>query len=166
MKAPIIADAGPLIALARVGLLSLLKDLYGTVLVPPAVWAELRIEDGRLGAEGLANAAAEGWLLRVEPLPAVYWRELSELLDPGEAEAISLAEQRTYRFLLIDERRGREVAKRRGLRVTGTAGVLLAAKENRLLESVTLAMDRLEGAGYRLSTALRAEVAKLAGESQ
>lgn len=165
MKAPVIADAGPLIALARVGFLSLMKDLYGEVLVPPRVWSELRIEERRPGAEALAAAAKEGWLRRAEPLPAVSRKELSVLLDPGEAEAIALAEQRAYRFLLLDEKRGREVAKRRGLRVTGTAGILLVAKDRGLLESVTQAMDLLTEAGYRFSASLRNKVLEAAGES-
>ena len=72
MNPPIVADAGPLIALASVGLLSLLRDLYGRVMVPPRVWAELRLDEERPGSRGLAGAAAEGWLTRVESLPAVF----------------------------------------------------------------------------------------------
>jgi predicted nucleic acid-binding protein len=112
----------------------------------------------------LAGAAAEGWLTQVEPLPAVDLKKLSMLLDPGEAEAIALAEQRDYRFLLLDERRGREVAQHRGLRVTGTAGILLAAKGGGLLESVTAAMDLLAASGYHFSQALRHRVLQMAGE--
>jgi predicted nucleic acid-binding protein len=86
-------------------------------------------------------------------------------LDAGEASAILLAEQTDCRFLLIDERRGREIARRRGLPVVGLAGVLLAAKQSGLLESVGPVLADLSRQGYRLANALVAEVLRLAGEA-
>ena len=87
------------------------------------------------------------------------------LLDAGEASAILLAEQTDCRFLLIDERRGREIARRRGLPVVGLAGVLLAAKRSGLLESVGPMLADLSRQGYRLSDTLVTEVVRLAGET-
>jgi predicted nucleic acid-binding protein len=87
------------------------------------------------------------------------------LLDAGEASAILLAEQTDCRFLLIDERRGREIARRRGLPVVGLAGILLAAKQSGLLESVGPVLADLSRQGYRLSDTLVAEVVRLAGET-
>jgi predicted nucleic acid-binding protein len=86
------------------------------------------------------------------------------ILDLGEAEAILLAEEVDCRFLLIDERKGRAIAKRRGARVVGTAGILLAAKKRVLIDTVLPVLTNLERAGYRMSTGLTNEITRLAGE--
>ena len=86
------------------------------------------------------------------------------VLDPGEAEAILLAEEVNCRFLLIDERKGRAIANRRGVPVVGIAGVLLAAKKRGLIDAVMPILKNLEQAGYRISAGLTKEIARLAGE--
>lgn len=89
---------------------------------------------------------------------------LALVLDTGEVEAILLAEQVTCRFLLIDDRKGRRIARQRGLPVVGVAGVLLAAKTRGLLPEVQWVLDELSAVGYRLSPALIERVLALAGE--
>ena len=86
------------------------------------------------------------------------------VLDPGEAEAILLAEEVNCRFLLIDERKGRAIANRRGVPVVGIAGVLLAAKKRGLIDAVVPILKNFEQAGYRISGALTKEITRLAGE--
>ena len=166
MTGIVVADTGPLIGLGRVGLLHLLRDLYDRILIPPTVRDELRPGSGRPGAEQCAESLAQGWLQVREPSPtkAPSRSELVLVLDPGEAEAILLAEEVKCRFLLIDERKGRAVAKRRGIAVVGVAGVLLAAKKRGLIDAVLPILKNLEQAGYRVSAKLIQEVARLAGE--
>ena len=86
------------------------------------------------------------------------------ILDRGEPEAILLAEEVNCKFLLIDEKKGRAIATRRGVPVVGTAGVLLAAKKRGLLDAVVPNLKRLEQAGYRMSEELTKEIARLAEE--
>jgi predicted nucleic acid-binding protein len=125
----VVADTGPLIALARAGHLQLLQALYQEVFIPPAVHTELCLGSDRPGSKQLADAMEQGWLQIKKPLDNTTssLSELALILDLGEAEAIVLAEEVDCRFLLIDERKGRAVAKRRGVPVAGIAGVLLAA---------------------------------------
>lgn len=166
MTGIVVADTGPLIALGRVECLKLLHDLYQDVLIPPAVLDELHLGSGRLGARQSAEALEQGWL-QVQELSAGSAQALSDLmlvLDPGEAEAILLAEEMNCKFLLIDERKGRAIANRRGVPVVGIAGVLLAAKKRGLIDAVMPILQNMEQAGYRMSAGLTKEIARLARE--
>lgn len=167
MTGIVVADTGPLIALARAGHLQLLQTLYQEIIITPAVHAELCLGSERPGSKQLANALEQGWLQIKKP-SASTTSSLSELvliLDLGEAEAIVLAEEVDCRFLLIDERKGRAVAKRRGVPVAGIAGVLLAAKKHGFIDEVLPSIKRQAEVGYRMSVALTKEIARLAGES-
>ncbi len=167
MNGVVVADAGPLIGLARIDRLSLLTALYGSVVIPESVRAELGLDADRPGAKVLSTAFAEG-AIQTRALTQGCETDLASLrllLDAGESAAILLAEQTGCRFLLIDERRGREIARRRGIPVVGLAGVLLAAKRSARLESVGPVLADLAQQGYRLAGALVAEVLRLAGET-
>ncbi|HKH46400.1 MAG TPA: hypothetical protein VKM72_17200 [Thermoanaerobaculia bacterium] len=106
MTGSVIADAGPLVGLARIGLLDLLRDLYQEILIPPRVFDELRVSESRLGSRALLEAIRLQWLVCVQPEPTEELQSLLLLVDPGEAEAIILAIQRGARFLLIDDKQG------------------------------------------------------------
>lgn len=165
MKNIVISDAGPLIALSRIEQLVLLKKLYGAVLIPVAVQNELCCDTNLPVACGLRHALDDGWIEvhdLVDETGALATLQL--ILDPGESQAILLAERIGCRFVLMDERRGRQLAKSRGLKVVGIAGVLLAAKKKGLLDVVAPELEKLCKAGYRLSTQLIDEVLRLAGE--
>lgn len=164
MSRVVVADAGPLIALARVGHLDLLRELYDAVCIPPMVHAELAIDTGKPGAKVLADAFDAGWITVKPIVDADAVSSLSRLLDPGESEAIVLAEQESARFLLIDDARGRRIARERGIPVVGVAGVLLSAKLRGALAEVCPVLEALSQVGYRLSPRLVAAVLERAGE--
>ncbi len=160
----IVADTGPLIGLARTNWLWLLQRLYRQVLIPPAVHNELRIDSPRPGSKALLSAIQDGWLLTAELPKGLETKQLAAILDHGEAEAILLAQARAAR-LLIDERRGRAVARRRGVRVIGTGAVLLAAKRSKVVERISPILNELADQGYRISDRLRQHIVTLADES-
>ena len=159
----IVADAGPLIGLAIAGRVEILGALFQKVLIPEAVLEELQIEASRLGSFALSKAKEEGWLSAENVPENTDMTQLTELLDRGEAEAIVLAQSRDAR-LLIDERKGRAVARSRGMRVIGTGGVLLLAKREHVIDQIAPILDELASHGYRLSDELRRELLVLAGE--
>lgn len=166
----VVADAGPLIGLARIDRLSLLTALYGPVVIPESVRAELGLglAGDRPGAKVLSTALASG-AIQTRAMAQGHETALAGLrllLDAGESAAILLAEQTGCRFLLIAERRGRQIAQRRGIPVVGLAGVLLAAKRFALLESVGPVLADLSQQGYRFAGGLVAEVLRLAGETR
>ena len=164
MTRVVVADTGPLIALARVEKLDLLRRLYGRVVVPPYVRAELAIDSAYPGSSVISTAFKERWIVVQQDPDLVVAAELAGVLDPGEAQAISLAEQRPIRFLLIDDAKGRKIARRRGIPVVGVAGVLLAAKSEGMLTSVAPVLRDLSCVGYRLSASLIDGVLRQADE--
>jgi len=162
-KAPVVvADAGPLIGLARINRLDLLSRLFEGVLIPKAVEDELRLEDNRPGSRALAAAVSKKWIKAAaadEP-PA----RLLGALDRGEAEAIVLAAKRNAR-LLIDDRRGRIAARREGVQVFGIGALLIRSKQRRLIRAVAPVLAALQDGGYRLSARLQNEILCLAKET-
>lgn len=147
----VVTDTSCLIALDRVGLLEVLPRLF-VVHAPRAVADEF-------GQRPM-------WL-RVETARDIrHVAELERVLDRGEAEAIVLALSRPDARLLIDEKRGRKVARRLGLRVTGTAGILLAAKTAGLIPAVRPVLDALrQEHSFRLDDTLYAQTVAEAGEA-
>lgn len=158
----IVSDTSPIRAIANLDLLDMLPSLFGEVLVPPAVEAELLYPPNRSHAVDVS--AVEG--VRVVPLSETgRAATLRKLLDPGESEALALAEQRTAEALLIDELAGRRVATAMGLRAVGTLAVLLEAKQRGLVHEIIPLIDRLEAEfGFFMSQALRAHIVREAGE--
>ncbi|QLQ31715.1 MAG: DUF3368 domain-containing protein [Candidatus Thiothrix singaporensis] len=166
MSGIVIADSSPLIGLARIGQLELLHLLYTEIWIPPAVHTELKPDAQRPGSQKLKAALEANWLhvASSDQFSAETCAELLQSLDLGESEAIALAEAMNARFLLIDERKGRMVATRRGLPIAGIGSVLLAAKHHGHIQSIAVELAALKKAGYRLSDVLVRKLLELAGE--
>jgi len=148
----VVADSGPLIALATIGQLDVLRSLYSSVLVPDAVTREV-VEAGA-GRRGAAEVAAATWLQRVrlDSPPDAY---LSREFGAGEAEVIALAVQRGKLLVLLDEREARRAAELiYGLEVRGTVGSLAAAKRRGLVSVLRPLLDALQQSGYYISSAI------------
>ena len=164
----VVADAGPLIGLSRVGHLQLLADLFGEVVITPVVAEELGLPPSQPpqdfpGLAGLLDAVAQGWI-RVVPMSGddLADQPLNPGVDAGEASSIALAlqwrrEQRTV-LLLMDDRIGRAEAHRQALSVTGTAAVVALAQEQGLIAAAAPVLDDLRAQGYFISPAIVAAV--------
>ena len=88
-----------------------------------------------------------------------------ESIDPGEAEALALALQTGAGILLMDDRKGRELAQEQGQAVSGILGLLIWAKDHRYIESVTAEMVRLiSEAHFFIHPALQILMRQEAGE--
>lgn len=159
----VVANAGPLIALAIVGRFELLRSLYGEIHIPPAVRDEV-VASGR-GRPGEQAVRSASWIHTVEVEDATAVQLLRDRLDAGESEAIVLSMQLEADLLLMDEIRGRRVAEARGLNRTGTIGTVIAAKKQGLIPRSTPLLDELIAAGFRMSQELYATARTVAGES-
>jgi hypothetical protein len=154
------ANAGPLIALGRIGQVALLPALYQVILVPPAVRHEVTHDPVRPGAADLQHAT---WLHTVPITDQHAVQHLRVWLDLGESEAIVLA-RTTRTALVMDERRGRMVAAAQGITCIGTGRVLVDAKQQGHILAVTPLLDALQAAGVHLSRRLYAAIQQAAGE--
>ena len=122
------------------------------------------LKSGYLGANSLARAFDAGWMTVQALSERVLATKLALLLDAGEAEAIALATRPDTRFLLIDESRGRRVARAHGVSVVGVAGLLLVAKSRGMLSALGPMLEEMSRAGYFLSPRLVSEMLTRAGE--
>jgi predicted nucleic acid-binding protein len=159
----IVSDTSPLMNLAVVSHLELLHALYDTVLIPEAVWNELTSLSSQ--HPEVATVQTLSWLERQPVTSQALVDALQAELDIGEAEAIALAVEKQADLLLIDERRGRQVAARMGLTYIGLLGILLEAKYKEFLPEVKPVLDELIAkAGFWVSSGLYTRVLQAAGE--
>jgi uncharacterized protein len=145
----VVSDTSPILNLAAVGKLDLLRDLYMEIVVPPAVQAEL--SKNGIDLDPL-------WTRVVAAQDQNDVAGLREQLDPGEAEAIVVAAELAAELLLVDEKRGRRIAIDRGLEVTGLLGVLAEAKARMLIPRCQPILDdMIRVAGFWIGDDLRAQ---------
>ncbi|MFN0079274.1 MAG: DUF3368 domain-containing protein [Prosthecobacter sp.] len=151
----IISDASPLSALAEIGELELLHQMYGQIVIPETVRQEC-CHPHSPGALAPWFTRTDSWFL-VVPDPVPLLPETGGV-DAGEAAAISLAWQhRKDALLIMDDKDGRKLCDALGLVRTGTAGVLLAAAHAGLVDFES-AVTRLQATTFRLSTAVLNEL--------
>lgn len=159
----LVADSGPLIALARLDLLDLPARYFESVLVTSTVWAEVTRKPDVDEAPRLL-AAAEAKLIRVaadpETIPATLARTT---IDAGERGAIALGLE-LEATLLIDDRRARRVAIELGRPVIGTLALLFRAREEGLVPALRPLTERLQATGYYMPTDLVADILSSLGE--
>lgn len=159
----VVSDASPLIGLSAIHSLDLLHKLYGTIHIPGAVYREVRRGALRPGAKEIAAAS---WIKRhtVKNKNIMLPPILAAGLGEGESEAIALAVELGATLIILDDRDARNYAKAQGLFVTGTAGILVAAKANGLIAEVKPRLDALIGAGIYIDFAIYQATLRLAGE--
>lgn len=149
----VVSDSSPLNYLALLSDFDLLRQIYGSLVIPPAVQREV-VEGGAGYPVGNAVRSALGdWISVVEPPDnsqvAALRRE--HRLDLGESEAILVAEALGKLPLLADERRGVRCARLRGLTVIRTPLIYADAKILGLVGSIREKLDALRSCGFRLS---------------
>jgi len=162
---PVVTDISPLLNMAIVERLDLLRAFYAPIAVPEAVVQELRL-DTDLPGSAVLRTAVEQDSLRVYSVQSQFTSRLSdEGLHAGERAAIALALQQNVSHVLMDEREGRQAARRHGVRVTGVLGVLLRAKEEGRVGTVETLLKRLrEEADFWISDPLWKDVLRRASE--
>ena len=157
---PVIVNNTPLVALWSLDQLSLLRELYTEIWIPPAVKAEFLEIEPIVRQASLDDAPWIKTICLTYPQRADYAG-----LHQGEASVLALAEEHNARLVIIDELKARRYAQQIGLQVTGTIGVLLFAKERGLIDAIKPPITELQAHGLYLSSVLIDKALQLAGEA-
>lgn len=155
----VVSDAGPLISLGRLDLLSVLPKVFAQVQVPTAVLEECMARPDNADALRIQAAVDQRWLLACDAVPIVR-----DGLDPGECAAIGRALQ-IGAGLLADDQAARQCALELGLAIIGTLGVLVLAKRAGHVPAVRPLVERLRAGGQRLSRAAVSQALAAANEA-
>lgn len=153
----IASDASPLICLAKAEKLSLLRELFGKVLIEEEVEREAierGKEEGASDALVIENAVKEGWI----EVERIEDEKSFKGIHKGEGNTILLAKKHEC-SVLIDEEDAREVARATGLKVRGSLYVLKKAVENGLMskDDAIKTLDEMVSSGFRVSTRIYAK---------
>jgi len=156
---PVLSNTSPIIKFVGVGLLDLLPRLYHTIWIADTV----QVEYATKAAATDPDLTTLPWLM-VQPVTIDPTLAAIPRLGSGEAATITLAQTSQARLVILDDRRARRIAGERGLAVVGTLGILLAAKQTRLIPAVRPVIDTMISQGRHISDTLRAQVLQAAGE--
>jgi uncharacterized protein len=145
----VVSDSTCLIALHNIDRLDILERLFTRIFVPPAVAREFGSPVAMFSIQ--------------EPRDANALAAACIKVDWGEAEAIALALELGLP-LIVDDQKGRKYAESVGLKVVGTAGVLLLAKQHKIVGEVRPFLNDLRAAGFYLSDEIIRFILEVAGE--
>lgn len=159
----VVADTTPFSNFIQIERLDLLRTVFGQVVIPPKVFAEVtRLE--RRGVD-LTEFRGAPWITVQAPLFRELVEELENELDAGESEALALAREIHPTYLLIDEAAARQKALEMGLPVIGSVGTLLQAKAAGLIPAVKPLLDAMiRDAGFWINPSFYRQVLTQVGE--
>jgi predicted nucleic acid-binding protein len=151
MPKTIISDASCFITLSNIKELNILQKVYGKVLTTP----EIATEFGEILPD---------WVIIKSTFDKSKQSELEQEVDKGEASAICLALEIKNSTLIIDDIKGRKLAVKLGIEITGTLGVIIKAKLNGKIKSIKPLLTKIKNTNFRLSEELENNAIREAGE--
>ncbi len=160
----VISNASPLIVLAKIQRLHILKELCSEIIIPEAVYKEVVIKGKDKPEVEIIEEGCKSWIkvIPVKNRPEV--EALRAILDDGEAEVITLGQELKADLLLLDNREPRIFAKNLKLKVIGTIGIIILAWQKGLIEDPLKEINKMRANGFWLSEQLfeqiKEEVAK------
>lgn len=156
----VVSDTSPITNLIKIGRLELLRQVFSEIIITEGVYDELIQINGR---RALIDEAS--WIIIKEVQNKELVKDFLKLLDPGESESVALAIEIRADYLLIDEKKGRKIAREYGLNITGLLGILKRAKTKKYIKKVQPILEELiiKG-GFRIHPTLYQEILKDVGE--
>jgi predicted nucleic acid-binding protein len=160
----VISDTTPILSLIKIDRLKILEELYKKIIIPKAVYDELIINIDYQDEIDIIKRCTFIQIENVEENLSVVLLQREMKLDRGESEAIVLAKNINADLIIIDERKARRIAKDVGLKVTGTLGILVEAKQQGLIKELKSLLDELMDNNIRISRKLYMEILNLVEE--
>ena len=146
MKRVVISDTSCLIVLSTINCLHILQTLFSEIVITEEVKNEF-------------NELLPDWIIVKKAASDEIEKILLLNVDKGEASAMALyLEQIEDALLVIDERKGRLVAKNLGIKIIGTIGIILKAKEAGIIPNLSVIIEQLEQTDFRLSPKLKQQM--------
>ena len=142
MSEPIICDTSVWLYLGRLAQTALLQQRYTSVYTTETVCWEL--DNGRIIRRDTVDPRQLGWIHIVEPDERDVALLPANRLGPGERSVLAYARAHTLNIVGLDDRQARQLALRLGLRVTGSIGTLIKAKEAGLITAVRPLLTQLQ----------------------
>jgi predicted nucleic acid-binding protein len=158
----VLSDASPLIGLAAADCFEVLRELFGSVSITESVRKEVTARPQLPGAAEVARGISSRWIRRLAdprggvPFPTLGDGETTTLYAAIKAGPMSL--------VLLDDAAARAEARALGITVTGTAGILLAARRRKLIRAVRPCFEKLIASGFRMSPGVIKAILDEAGE--
>lgn len=150
----VVSDTSPICYLLLINRIDILQTLYSVVIIPQAVANEL--------SDSEAPSVVKNWIaqppswLQIQSTETLQSTEL-RILDPGEREAILLAEQLNADLVILDDKAARRIAGERRLRIIGLLGILKEAARSGLLDLETT-FEQLRDVGFWVAPSLLARL--------
>ena len=156
----VIVNSTPLIILSKIGELEILKNLYGDIMIPRAVFEEVTRKND-LAKEKILNSE---WIKILEVQDKSDRKIYQAKLHDGEVEVMMLAKEISADLLIIDDNAAKKTAKFLGFTVTGTLGILLKAKAEKIISEVRPILEKMLAEKFYISDEILNLVLKTARE--
>lgn len=151
----VIFNSSPLINLAKLNRLDLIDKMYGSIIIPQAVYDELVVNGKqRKGAKEIKTLVSQDIIDIKEVIDREIVKVINKDLDYGESEVIALALQLDSDLVIIDESEARDVADIYNLNKSGFIGILIKASNEGYINSVKKYLDLAIEKGFRISNNL------------
>ena len=142
----VIVNSTPVIGLANIGKLDVLRQMYGTITIPQAVFDEIKSPS----VQRQVNANRD-WIVVEQINDASQKQMYRAKLHAGEVEVMILAQEKKADLVILDDNAAKKTAKFLGLRVIGTLGILVLAKKRGYIKEVSPVLDALKRDGFFVS---------------
>ncbi len=158
----VVSNTSPVLNLALIGKLHLIKSQFSEITLPESVIAELNLHKDIPGNEDIRIAIKQHWI-RIHKLTNLAVSSiLKTYLDEGESDAIALALELKADIILLDEKDARSYARNLGLPMTGVIGILVKGYFDGEIKSIRRSMEDLETkAGFRIGKKLYNQIFNL-----
>ncbi|WP_457641817.1 DUF3368 domain-containing protein [Persephonella sp.] len=128
----VVSNTTPLLSFIKLNRLDILQEIYQRIYIPEAVYKEIETGKGKY----YKDISKENWIIIKKVKNKNLVEKYTEFIDIGEVEAIALSLEIKANLLLIDDRKGRTIAEKENINITGTVGILIKAKKLGIIKEI------------------------------